>query len=85
VLGSKLRRKHQLPKPATLGALRDGLGIPYRTLLDAALTDKGWLPEPPVGGHGDPEVEAALDVIHEATRGQGDGGDENSVKNPAAS
>lgn len=46
-LVSNLQNKQELPRPKTLAAVRDGLGIPYRTLLDAALVDRKWLPEPP--------------------------------------
>lgn len=46
---SKWKNKPTLPAPAHLTAIHRKLGVPYRALLDAALTDKGYLPEPGEG------------------------------------
>lgn len=82
-LVSNLKRKQELPKPTTLAAVRDGLGIPYRTLLDAALTDRGWLPEPPVG-HRKTEADRAVGIA-EAALGQGTTEGDKRMRNPPAS
>lgn len=43
---SKWRYKATLPRPEQLAVVRDRVGVPYMALLEAALTDRGWLPEP---------------------------------------
>lgn len=46
---SKWRYTPTLPKPGQLAAVRDGVGVPYNAMLEAALSDRGWLPEPARG------------------------------------
>lgn len=43
---NKWRYTPTLPKPAQIAAVRDSLGVTYLSVLEAALTDRGWLPEP---------------------------------------
>ena len=51
----KHRGVRQLPDPVTLSALAQVTGRPYREVIDAALTDAGYLPRRTVAtatGHG---------------------------------
>lgn len=59
---SKWRKTPTLPQPQQLAAVRDGIGLSYRELLDAALTDRNWLPEPPAGS-AHPEVAESVERV----------------------
>lgn len=43
---SKWRHTPTLPDPEMLATVAAGIHAPYRELLEAALQDRGWLPEP---------------------------------------
>lgn len=43
---SSWKTRGTLPDPVDLARLAQTLHKPYRVVLDAALTDAGWLPEP---------------------------------------
>jgi hypothetical protein len=43
---NKWRYTPTLPSADLLAAIQNGLGVPYMDMLEAALTDRGWLPSP---------------------------------------